>query len=115
MFLNWALGLRSLGCRVIWLTSVFPGISKDQVRADVAELKRALQPFGLGEHLALMMQTGEDVPSGMGETFDGEAATQADFFLNLAYLPPAIVRRFRRSAFVDIDPGLTQNWISRGE
>ncbi len=35
--------------------------------------------------------------------------------LNLAYdVPPELVRRFRRSALVDIDPGLLQVWMSKG-
>ena len=37
------------------------------------------------------------------------------FLLNLGYdLAPSFIRRFKRSAFVDIDPGLTQLWMSEG-
>src|SRR5207247_10638867 len=30
-------------------------------------------------------------------------------------LPASVVRRFRRSAFVDTDPGLLQIWMTRGD
>jgi hypothetical protein len=40
-----------------------------------------------------------------------EEAFDADLLLNLAYGVPA-VERFRRSALVDIDPGLTQVWMT---
>jgi hypothetical protein len=44
---------------------------------------------------------------------DFEEAVEADLLLNLVYdIPP--VGRFRRSALVDIDPGLTQIWMSEG-
>src|SRR5207249_11904753 len=39
---------------------------------------------------------------------------KADLLLNfLCSLSPALLRRFRRTALVDIDPGLFQFWISR--
>jgi hypothetical protein len=44
---------------------------------------------------------------------DLDAACAADLLLNLAYgIPAQVVERFRRSALVDVDPGLTQIWIS---
>jgi hypothetical protein len=45
-----------------------------------------------------------------------EVAETADLFLNFRYaLHDSVLRRFRRTALVDIDPGLLQVWISRGE
>jgi hypothetical protein len=45
-----------------------------------------------------------------------EEAVGADLFLNLGYdLDAGVVGRFRRSAFVDIDPGLTQLWMHLGQ
>jgi hypothetical protein len=44
---------------------------------------------------------------------DTETVFDADLLLNFAgKMDAATVARFRRSAFVDIDPGLTQIWIS---
>jgi hypothetical protein len=42
-----------------------------------------------------------------------DAAAEADLLLNQNYrLPDDVVRRFRRSALIDIDPGLLQIWMS---
>jgi hypothetical protein len=35
-YLNWALGLRALGCRVIWLEGVDLSTPADEIRANVA-------------------------------------------------------------------------------
>jgi hypothetical protein len=141
--LNWALGLRALGCEVIWLEKVSDkesvaalesrrkyrrlGLEWDglverptelvhEVQANVATLKRRLERYGLAERLALCSWDGEalseDVTNGC---LDADAAAEADLLLNLRYnLPGEVVERFRRSALVDIDPGLLQVWMSEG-
>src|SRR2546422_7583336 len=46
---------------------------------------------------------------------DLAAAAEADLLLNLWHSAPArVVRRFRRSAFIDTDPGLLQIWMTTG-
>src|SRR5439155_2088079 len=41
---------------------------------------------------------------------------KADLLLNFHYaISPGLLARFRRTALVDIDPGLLQFWISRGQ
>src|SRR5439155_16046010 len=41
---------------------------------------------------------------------------QTDLLLNFHYaIAPGLLSRFRRTAMVDIDPGLLQFWISRGQ
>ena len=142
VFLNWALGLRALGCEVIWLETVSDkesvaalkssrkfrrlGLEQDglverptelvhEVQANVATLKRRLERYGLAERLALCSWDGEalsdEVTNGC---LDLEAAAEADLLLNLRYdLPGEVVERFRRSALLDIDPGLLQLWMSQ--
>src|SRR6059036_773138 len=52
----------------------------------------------------------EDVAQG---SLDLDAAAGADLLLNLWHSAPApVVQRFRRSAFVDTDPGLLQIWMT---
>ena len=46
-YLNWALGLRALGCAVIWLEAVDPSTPCHQLQAKVALLKSHLKPYGL--------------------------------------------------------------------
>ncbi len=117
VYLNWALGLRVLGCRVIWLESVMPAAPPEEVRTKVIILKNRLARYNLGDSLALCASTDDPlqftVPEGRVPL---EAAAEADLLLNLSYeLPTDLVRRFRRSAMLDIDPGLTQHWMSRGQ
>ncbi len=117
MFLNWPLGFRALGCRLIWLESVLPDRPPASVAADVGMLRRSLASCGLVPDLAVIYRDGRPVPrpAGGADWLDLEAAASADLFVNLGYdLDPVVRRRFRRSAFVDIDPGLTQLWASAG-
>ncbi|HEY7167615.1 MAG TPA: hypothetical protein VIB79_23860 [Candidatus Binatia bacterium] len=115
-FLNWALGLKSLGCRVIWLDSVASGTPLEQIQRDIAELKDRLRSFALEDSLAVIDRTGGRLPEAVTGCTDLDAALDADLFLNLGYdLDDTVVRSFPRSAFIDLDPGLTQTWISLGQ
>lgn len=116
VYLNWALGLRALGCRVIWLEGVEPVTPAHEVPVRVAALKSRLKRYGLAESVALCSWTDEPLRPGVAEgCLDLEAAAEADLLLNLAYgVPPELMGRFRRSAYVDIDPGLLQTWVSKG-
>lgn len=116
VYLNWALGLRALGCRVIWMETVFPDLPAHEVRPYVSALKSRLERYGLAECVALCSFTDEPLPRDtVGECLDLEAAAEADLLLDLEYLiAPKLVGRFRRTALVDIDPGLMQVWMSKG-
>jgi hypothetical protein len=116
VYLNWALGLRALGCRVAWLETTTPSTPAHEVQAYVAVLKSRLEQYGLAESVALCSWTGEPLRPGAAEgCLDLEAAAEADLLLNLQYgTGLAVVERFRRSALVDIDPGLLQIWMSKG-
>jgi hypothetical protein len=113
VYLNWALGLRALGCRVIWLEAVAPGLPAPEIRSLAAQLKKRLERYGLAEEIALCSETGEPLPQ---RAADGCLTDfEADLLLNLQYgLSASVVRRFRRSALIDIDPGLLQFWLSAG-
>lgn len=113
VYLNWALGFRALGCDVIWMEGVWPGAATEKLGADC---KTRLAPYGFGDRLALFSWNGEPL---MQETRDAslslEASAHADLLLNLAYdIPAAVVKRFKRSALLDIDPGLLQVWVAKG-
>ncbi len=117
-YLNWALGLRALGCQVIWLEAITRPTSADAVRENVAALKFCLERYGLVNCLALYSSTDETLPLDVSSIgcLDLDAATGADLLLELRYDTPLhIVKRFRRSALVDLDPGLLQSWISKGQ
>jgi hypothetical protein len=116
VYLNWALGLQALGCRVVWLEGVDPEMPVHEVQVLTHTLKSHLEPYGFAEHLALCSWNGAPLPRAITEKcLDIEAASEADLLLNLAYsIPSQVVERFQRSALIDIDPGLLQLWVSEG-
>jgi hypothetical protein len=117
VYLNWALGLRTLGCNLVWLESVAPGTPEFKVQAMVEGLKSRLEPYDLADCVALCSRTNEPLSSAAAAGCHNiEAAPEADLLLNMAYgISPTVIRRFRRSALLDIDPGLTQIWMSEGQ
>jgi hypothetical protein len=117
VYLNWALGLRALGCRVIWMECLRPDTLRDTVQTDLAELRHRLATYGLSDCVALSSSTAEPLPPSLVEgCLDLGAAAEADLLLNQHYrMSPAVVSRFRRSALLDIDPGRLQIWMSTGQ
>ena len=125
VYLNWALGLRARGCRVIWLEGIDLGDKATarrrrhgtDARTCLATLKARLEPYGFADAIALFPLGDEPLPLDLTEgCLDLGAAAEADLLLNLWHsLPAPVVGRFRRSAFVDTDPGLLQIWMTTGE
>jgi hypothetical protein len=117
VYLNWAMGLRSLGCRVVWLEVVSPTQDSLCVQQRIVALKRRLAPFGLADAVALCSAgPGPLLPESTGGCLDlEEAAAEADLLVDMSYGPAAVIARFRRTALLDIDPGLCQLWVSRGQ
>jgi hypothetical protein len=117
VFLNWALGLRAAGCRVIWLESKPPRISVDVARERLAILTRFLEHHGF-EEIALASPNGEPLPGELSDQYlsSDDAAAEADLLLDLGHnRSPTEVERFSHTAFVDIDPGLLQLWMESGD
>ena len=110
-YLNWALGLKGLGCEVVWLE----GLDGRPLEPSVASLRSRLEPYGLAASIALWEWGVVELPAGQSYE-DLTAAADADLLINFRYdLPGELVRRFRRSALVDDDPGLLQMWLRNGE
>jgi hypothetical protein len=116
IYLNWALGLRELGCRVIWLEEINTETPLPKAGRMVVALKGRLERYGLAESLALCSRDGKPLPEGMGiGCLSIDDAAEADLLLNQRYgASSEIIRRFRRTALLDIDPGLLQIWMSKG-
>ncbi len=117
VYLNWALGLRAAGCQVLWLEVVEPETDSTDLPEFLSCLKQRLNHYGLGGSLVLCGHTGQDLEAALTGGCTGlEAASASDLLLSFRYdLKAAIVQRFRRSALVDIDPGLLQIWMSKGQ
>lgn len=120
-YLNWALSLRALGCRVLWLEDIGEHATRNpraEVERDIATLSARLETHGLDGALALASFSGDELDP---ELVDGRlgleaAAAEADLLLDFAYdTPPGVLAMFRRTALFDLDPGLLQLWMSQGK
>jgi hypothetical protein len=116
-YLNWALSLRSLGCDVLWMECVRSSWSHGRIEEAALALQDRLRPFGMEGSIVLCPAPGKriiDPPVSGVRTLEEAAA--ADLLLNLRYSTDAgVVARFRRTALLDIDPGLLQLWMTSGQ
>jgi len=113
VFINWALGLRSLGHDVVWLDVVNPDDSPELVDSLVRTLCERLKPFALDTHVVLCTAEGAPYQHALTRTLDEAIACHA--IINLRYnLPSRVLRAFRRSALIDIDPGQFQFSVQLG-
>jgi len=121
VYLNWALSLQALGCRVIWLEDIGEHAATDPrklVERDIATLSARLESLGLDGVLALTSFSGHELDPQLVDGRPGLefAAAEADLMLDFAYdTPPWALALFRRTALVDLDPGLLQLWMSQGK
>jgi hypothetical protein len=116
VYLNWALGLRDLGCQVVWLELADAASPHERVREHLHTLKCRLAPYGLADAVALCSRAGTALSPGItADCVPYDAAEQADLLVDIAYGPAALVAKFRRTTLLDIDPGLCQIWVNRGQ
>jgi len=116
VYLQYALGLRGLGCEVYWLEQIRPARDPARGAAMLATFLERMKRFGFeGKTL---LYTVDSSPAFIGcTTAEAEAVLRrADVLLNFHYaIDPGLLACARRTALVDIDPGLLQFWISTGQ
>jgi len=115
VYMQYAHGLRQLGCDVYWLERVeSPSADGRDYSRDFRE---QMARFGFAAKVILYSENdGKLVYQGLSETQAEAIFRTADLLLNFHYaIHPALLSRFRRTALVDIDPGLLQFWISTGQ
>jgi hypothetical protein len=123
VYLQYVLGLRQLGCDVYWLESFLTKGRAEREAAALKTFRARMEKYGLGRkhilYLTHSQESNNDAPTEFLEPTREEAEAvfeKADLLLNFHYaISPALLARFRRTALVDIDPGLLQFWISRGQ
>ena len=116
-YANWARGFKRLGCTVLWLEAVPPNCGQRWIDSHVPILRQRLDDNGLTDDIVLAHESGERFPFALPERcVPLEAAHDAaDLFVNQLYgFSAAGVGSFRRSALLDIDPGLLQIWMCNG-
>ncbi|MBA2360238.1 MAG: hypothetical protein H0V79_04735 [Actinobacteria bacterium] len=117
LYLSWVHGLEDVGCDVIWLENVDPARFPDGLDDFLAAVEGVLRKHDVRARVALASATGAPLPwDGLDGYLTLDSATaEADLYLNLAYhFDEGVVGRFRRSAFVDQDPGVVQLCLSDG-
>jgi hypothetical protein len=123
VYLQYVLGLRLLGHDVYWLEAFRTKGREEQESAALATFQARMQQYGLGGKCILYRtrskEPSSEAPTEYLNTTRAEAEAifgHADLLLNFHYaISSALLPHFQRTALVDIDPGLLQFWISRGQ
>jgi len=115
VYLQYVHGLRQVGCDVYWVEQ-FDSRGARQERSRVHSLLRRLERYGLAGKVILCTDAGgERTYIGATRSEAHELFERADVLLNFHYaIDPELLACFRRTALVDIDPGLLQTWMSPG-
>ena len=131
VYMQYIQGLRRLGCEVYWMEEYRPGHGPDEDRSSVrstpdptaderavaAFLERARR-FGLAGRVLLYLTRPDRSREwiGVSEAEAEGVVRQADLMLNFHYaIAPGLLAWPRRTALVDIDPGLLQVWMNTGQ
>ena len=117
VFLNWALGFRSIGCEVVWLDVVPVSMPVMELQARLAYLKTLLSPFGI-DAIAVDYSSDADRVSVLhnAQLPTLEHFGRFDLLFDLRYdLPRRLLGYARRSALLDIDPGHLHFALAKGD
>ena len=104
--MSWVLGLRRLGFDVAFVECA----AADTPGAHRRWFADVVRAFGLDGRAALVLGDGSRT-DGLSWEELGEVAGASDLLVNISgHLDGPLLERFRRRAYVDIDPGYTQIW-----
>ncbi len=121
--LSWIRGLRKLGLDVWFVEQIDAGTCVDAAGSPAAfgdsENRRyfetVMAEFGLTDRASLLYEDGAETA---GPSLDelADVAAEADLLVNISghLQVPDLMRRVRRRAYVDLDPGFTQFWHADG-
>ena len=121
VYLQYVLGLHRLGCDVYWMERFVRGRNAGRDAAAIHTFFSRMASFGLAGRAVLLADPLPDegeqlVTLGLSAHQTDALIRDADLLLNFHYaIDPQLLARFRRTAMVDIDPGLFQFWMSRGQ
>jgi len=122
-YMQYAAGLRRLGCEVYWLEQLRPLRDPKREPELLETFLERMKQFGLEGRTLLYrrdrpQEEGPGALEFVGCTWaEAEAILRrADLLLNFHYaIDPRLLAAIPRTALVDIDPGLLQLWMSSGE
>ena len=119
VYMQYAHALQQLGCNVYWIERFHATRDLEIDRRKQAVFFERMAAFGLEQKAILYLAHHADGSKGarceyVGAT-EGEALSvfrNADLLLNFEYgIEPTLLSQFRRTALVDVDPGLLQFWM----
>ena len=114
VYMQYVQGLRSAGCDVWWIEEFLPTEDGQRDQARVAIFSERLARYGLPGKVVLYTKDGSYI--GISASEAEAAFRDTDLLLNFHQrIQPRVLAQFRRTALVDIDPGLLQFWISHGQ
>lgn len=121
--LSWVKGIQRLGFRVVFLEQIEPGTCADaqgrpadfEVSANLAYFRSVAEWAGLTGSAAIFSTDGPAF-DGMSPGERRDVAASAELLINISghLTDAALFGQFRRTAYVDIDPGYTQVWHADG-
>ena len=117
--LSWALGLKRLGHEIYFIEQIAPSTCVDSGGAscdlgssvNLSFFQQVTERFGLGSSSALISEVdGQSI--GLSEEELTQVADAADLLVNISghLTLGSLKSRFRKRAFIDLDPGYTQFW-----
>src|SRR5215470_3463948 len=116
VYMQYAQGLRRLGCDVYWLERFDRSGDPGRDARALATFFERMGRYGLGGKVVLYTGGGPEEYLGLPRAEAEAVFRRADLLLNFHYaMDPGLLGRFRRTALVDIDPGLLQFWMSVGQ
>jgi hypothetical protein len=121
VYMQHVFGMKRRGCDVYWLESFRRSGDAERDAAAIDSFFARLASMGMAGRVILRKVGGPDPAApvewlGLSEAEAGGVIDRADLMLNFHYaIEPELLARFRRTAMVDIDPGLFQFWLSRGQ
>src|SRR5205823_10317351 len=121
VYMQYVQGLRRLGCEVYWLEQFQPVDDPQREAHILSTFFHRMQRFGLGRKALLYSvdrrKAGGDFRFVGYDRSEAEAVLRrADLVLNFHYaIDPRLLACARRTALIDIDPGLFQFWMSTGQ
>jgi hypothetical protein len=119
VYMQYAHGLRRLGYEVVWLEKL-RGDDSHRKGSVLSTFFERMEHYGLGGKAILYETVGSNGGDlrfiGMNADRAEAVFARAELLLNFHYaIEPRLLERFRRTALVDIDPGLLQFWMSSGQ
>lgn len=121
VYMQYVFGLKRLGCDVYWLECFRRSDDPQRDAAAIDSFFARLASLGMAGRVILRSIGDSGSPAevetlGLSASDAAGVFERADLLLNFHYaIEPDLLARFHRTAMVDIDPGLFQFWMSRGQ